>query len=593
MSVINSLDEDCENEQLAEMRINYNNNENYFNSKPKINIYKIPYFKILIVLFGVCLISICLYILFSVVENYYMSTIEPVDDKISNILEAIKNNVSIESPNNKKNELNNRILNSQKEEEKQIFINMTQEKFYLKDNLSYKITYILNNTEYKNTDINQYINYSLLLNPSKKKKINKHLRAPTKFPIKPFFTRKYVDKLNLTITKNKDPIFNPKKDKKDIFYLERYFVYLCRNKILLDKKKYRLSKKPKISIILPIYNRDKYIETILLSIQNQNIKDIEIIFVDDKSSDSSVKIIENFMKKDDRIVLLKNVKNSGTFYSRFVGIVFSKGEYIGFADTDDFFLPDILGNAYNIAVKKKLEIIQWQILMELLDGKVRVGDEHHNTSVVLTAKKLKYYMFYDNHENYAKLENSFIWDKLYKRDLLLRTMHVFPDDLITDHLYIHDDNLFLFTIFQNANNYFYISQYGYYWYLGESGSISNSFSDDKIANKCFLDMFKNLKFIFNYTPDDAKFKMMCFANFQFFMRRHKRQLKYITEGIQFMEEVLYLYLGCRFYNEQQRKKVIKIIKKLNIIDKSLQKPKTKKVNILELLYKIYKNLTSK
>ena len=87
-------------------------------------------------------------------------------------------------------------------------------------------------------------------------------------------------------------------DKKVEFFLEKYFVYFCRNKILFDENRYWDSKQPKLSIIIPVYNRAEYIENIIISIQNQNIKDIEIIFVGDMSKDTSIEIIEKFMKED-------------------------------------------------------------------------------------------------------------------------------------------------------------------------------------------------------------------------------------------------------------------------------------------------------
>ena len=68
-------------------------------------------------------------------------------------------------------------------------------------------------------------------------------------------------------------------------------------------------------------------------------------------------------------------------------------------------------------------------------------------------------MFYEHHDNYT---NYFLWNKIYKRDLLLKIMHKFQDELIIDHLCIDDDNLFLFKIFQNFNSYYYIDKCGYY-----------------------------------------------------------------------------------------------------------------------------------
>ena len=160
------------------------------------------------------------------------------------------------------------------------------------------------------------------------------------------------------------------------------------------------------------------------------------------------------------------------------------------------------------------------------------------------------------------MENFFIWDKIYKKDLLLKTMNEFGD-LINEHLNIHDDNLFLFIIFQNANSYYFINQLGYYFYHGAITSIMNNARATKSANKSFHDIFKIFKFIFNYTPNKKRFKMMCFANFKNLMFYHGYKLRYVTEGIEFIKEVLNLYINCRFYSKKMKKRFIRILNKLN------------------------------
>ena len=89
-----------------------------------------------------------------------------------------------------------------------------------------------------------------------------------------------------------------------------------------------LNQKPKISIIIPVYNEEKYIKNVLKSIQLQTIKEIEIIFIDDKSTDKSVKKILEYKKKDNRIRLIKNQKNRGILYNRIYGGLQAKGDYV-------------------------------------------------------------------------------------------------------------------------------------------------------------------------------------------------------------------------------------------------------------------------
>ena len=83
---------------------------------------------------------------------------------------------------------------------------------------------------------------------------------------------------------------------------------------IIKNKSFNKVEIPKISIISPVYNRGKYILRFLRSIQNQGFEDIEIIFIDDYSTDNSVKLIEKYQKEDKRIVLLKNKRNKGTLF---------------------------------------------------------------------------------------------------------------------------------------------------------------------------------------------------------------------------------------------------------------------------------------
>ena len=96
--------------------------------------------------------------------------------------------------------------------------------------------------------------------------------------------------------------------------IEKYFE-ICNKEILLNNKIFKKNNNPKISIICPNHNRGQYILRLLRSIQNQFFDDIEIIFIDDFSTDNSVKLIEEYQKRDKRIILIKHKKNKGTLIS--------------------------------------------------------------------------------------------------------------------------------------------------------------------------------------------------------------------------------------------------------------------------------------
>ena len=94
----------------------------------------------------------------------------------------------------------------------------------------------------------------------------------------------------------------------------------------------------KISIIIPVYNTEQYLEQCIDSILNQTLKDIEIILINDGSTDKSYNILKKYEKKDSRIVLI-NQKNKGQGEARNLGIKIAKAPYIAFVDSDDFISP--------------------------------------------------------------------------------------------------------------------------------------------------------------------------------------------------------------------------------------------------------------
>lgn len=115
---------------------------------------------------------------------------------------------------------------------------------------------------------------------------------------------------------------------------------------------------PKLSIVLPTYNVEKYIEDCILSIINQTLEEIEIIFVNDLGNDESINIIKKYMQYDKRIKIVNNKQNMGAGPSRNEGIKAASGNYICFMDPDDMYAsPNILEKMYNIAINENVDAV--------------------------------------------------------------------------------------------------------------------------------------------------------------------------------------------------------------------------------------------
>ena len=130
----------------------------------------------------------------------------------------------------------------------------------------------------------------------------------------------------------------------------------CKN-VLLDKTHYLKSDNPYVSVIITIYNQANCLHCALRSVQNQSLKNIEIIIVDDCSLDNSTEIIEKFMKEDNRIIYWKHESNDGKIKSRSDGVRIAKGKYITIIDGDDALSNEnILNISFTIASLANLDV---------------------------------------------------------------------------------------------------------------------------------------------------------------------------------------------------------------------------------------------
>ena len=163
---------------------------------------------------------------------------------------------------------------------------------------------------------------------------------------------------------------------------------------------------PKVSIIVPVYNVEKYLAKCLDSLVNQTLKDIEIICVNDGSTDKSLKILKDFANKDSRIKIIDK-KNEGVSVARNSGIEVSTGEYIGFVDSDDWVDTNFYEKLYNSISIHNVDIACATI--------IRQRKTHSKYRVLYQEEKI-YQSLSEKLEAINCPKCSYIWNKLYKTD---------------------------------------------------------------------------------------------------------------------------------------------------------------------------------
>lgn len=186
----------------------------------------------------------------------------------------------------------------------------------------------------------------------------------------------------------------------------------------------------KVSVIIPVYNVENYLKKCLDSVINQTLKNIEIICINDGSTDNSLKILEEYSKKDNRIIVL-NQENQGQSIARNNGLKIAKGEFIGFVDSDDYISLNFYEKLYNSAKKYNSQIAVADIF--------RFCDKTNNDKYILKIKKEENTVNKNLKFKYCNVPRCcYIWNKIYKREELLKTNIRFKENKkFEDVIWLH------------------------------------------------------------------------------------------------------------------------------------------------------------
>ena len=277
------------------------------------------------------------------------------------------------------------------------------------------------------------------------------------------------------------------------------YVKNCKNLKILNHNNKQINKNPFISICLPVYNMEKYIERAILSIINQSFTDFEIVIINDKSKDNSEYIIKRMQLDIHKIRIINHINNLGIYNSRVDLILNSKGKYIIFLDPDDLFLnPNLFQQLYEFNIKKNLEIIEF-VVYEENDGKNnlfypsahRENHYHKFNKELIFQPELSNILFHEpNNKNYSDIICRCIWNKMIKKEILLETINFIGLDYNKNaHFNFAEDTIMNLINFQFAFNYSNINLGGYLYNIRD-----DSASHYNLGNNSYINISKNIIF---------------------------------------------------------------------------------------------------
>jgi glycosyltransferase involved in cell wall biosynthesis len=232
------------------------------------------------------------------------------------------------------------------------------------------------------------------------------------------------------------------------------------------------------------------------------MNEIEIILVNDKSEDNSLRIIENIQKDDKRIKIINNKKNKGTLYSRSIGVLQSKGKYILPLDNDDmFFDEDVFDFVYKEAEDFNYDITGFKVI-QANNYKARInemqdGCHMHNNSFTVNQPDLG--LFGISEKNRFKIVEVHIWSKCIKNYIYKKEVNALGSEKYSLFLSWAEDTSMVFILFNIAQSYRYVTKYGIFRLnrkLSASESMPNShklFGDIFFLDVIFDKIILNLK----------------------------------------------------------------------------------------------------
>lgn len=249
---------------------------------------------------------------------------------------------------------------------------------------------------------------------------------------------------------------------------------------------------PKISIIVPVYNTEKYLARCIESITSQTYRNFELIAVNDGSTDNSIELLENIAKKDERVIIINHEKNKGLYHARITGVEHSNGEYIGFVDSDDYISCDYYRTLLEKAEETHSDIVVGRAVHEDENGYRWIHNMYHFIEFgVLEGDDVVSEYWKQEGRNFIWHT---IWNKLYSKRIWDKALpHLKKQN---KHLIMAEDFAFSSVLYNYAEKLTSVDYGAYFYFQNAAASTSNSGGFGKFAKN-----IGDLKTAFDFVKD--------------------------------------------------------------------------------------------
>ena len=365
--------------------------------------------------------------------------------------------------------------------------------------------------------------------------------------------------------------------------MKNYREINCKD-ILIETKQFKKSDNPDISVIITVYNQANKFYSALRSVQNQSLKNIEIIIIDDCSLDNTTEIITQYMKEDERIIYIKHESNDGKIKSRSDGVRIAKGKYITIIDGDDSLSnQNILYNSYTIAKMANLDIVQFRFA--LFNKKICINlnsnldyIQNLKNRIIYQPELSQKFIYYSENDLIEGYANRNIVSKLIRNEVFKEILKYIGPKYTEDYILDYEDTIMSVSLFKKGNSFYYMQECGYYIAKGELVNNYPFIQSKKCKTKSIevnkdLDSIKYLNFLLDKSSGSEIENFLIYKEL-IAVNRHKKLDKLKNVDFSNIYYILSKINQSKFYSQKMKKRISQVK------DELLKRENTTKLKII-------------
>lgn len=396
-------------------------------------------------------------------------------------------------------------------------------------------------------------------------------------------TKDYILKVR-KINSTEDEKFNPIYSQTEMNFTADYFqkrnsqmnytqfIILNQEESIIDTSPIEYDNKPLISIIICVYNNKDYIIKSIRSVQNQSLRNIEIIIVDDGSTDNNTRIYQFLVDTDPRVRIFYHMHNLGLWRARIDGVLYSNGKYVIFFDPDDYYEDNyVLEDLYNLMEKYNLDSVKMGFRMigdysKLNDSKIpyKAGD---NSKIVYGSENI------ENYDSSIFGTSGNIWNRLIRANVFIKALNLLSDKMLNMYQNMRDDFYFNKITSKASNNLLIVDRIGYVYYYDGKGFGTPKNETEEQKDSSIQQFVSELTFEYFFLPKEDNKETIISKLKEYDNENSKFQLKFFRNRFYILYNLINILLEDPSVSKENKDYLNVLLAKSKIVEKE---SKTKK-----------------